>query len=391
MEFDSGEKLAIEGGSPAVRGPTPGWPRQDPAVRAALEQAWSDGSWGRYHGPNVERLTQALAERHQVAHALPCCSGTFAVELALRGLKIERDDEVVVAGYDFPGNFRAIEAVGALPVLADIRSDNWALDLAGLEAAIGPRTRAVIVSHLHGSLADMAGICDLAQRRGLSVVEDACQAAGARLGGRPVGSWGDVGVHSFGGSKLLTAGRGGALVTRHAEVFQRAKIYHERGNQAFPLSELQAAVLWPQLQTLDEDNLLRRRAAGELLRLVAGLPGLRPVVLPPPPEEPGLYKLGYYFQPEELAECDIRRFVAAVQAEGVPLDRGFPGFVLRSQRRCRAAGDLAASRRAAQATLVLHHPVLLEPAETLRAVAHGLKKVCARFKADGRHRTGHSG
>lgn len=389
MNHDLNEKLAIEGGTPAFGGPPPVWPRQDPAVRAALEQAWADGSWGRYHGPNGERLTQALAQRHEVEFAMLCCSGTFAVELALRGLKIQPDDEVILAGYDFPGNFRAIEAVGAVPVLADIRTDNWALDLVGLDSAVGARTRAIVVSHLHGSVADMPGICELAGRRGLSVVEDACQAAGGRLAGRPLGSWGDVGVHSFGGSKLLTAGRGGALVTRHAEVFQRAKIYNERGNQAFPLSELQAAVLWPQLATLDEYHRRRKTAVRELLRLTTGLAGLRPVALPQPPAEPAFYKLGLYFQPEELAECDIRRFVAAAQAEGVPLDRGFPGFVLRSQRRCRAAGELPNSRRAAQATLVLHHPVLLESSETLHAVAHGLKKISARFDARGGHQAGH--
>lgn len=382
MEFEPGERLAIEGGTPAVSAPLPTWPRKDPAVLAALEQAWHDGSWGRYHGPHCEQLARELARRHQVERVLLCCSGTFAVELALRGLKVERDDEVILAGYDFPGNFRAIEAVGAVPVLADIRADNWALDVARLESAIGPRTRVILVSHLHGGLADMAAICGLAQRRGLAVVEDACQAAGASVAGRPVGSWGDVGVLSFGGSKLLTAGRGGALLTRHAEIHQRAKIYNERGNQAFPLSELQAAVLGPQLAVLDELHCHRRAAVAQFLELLAGLPELRPVASHPHPSEPGFYKLGFYFQPAGLAERDIGRFVAAVQAEGVPLDRGFAGFVRRSQRRCRVADELPNSQWATEATLVLHHPVLLEPSETLREMARGIAKVCRRFQAN---------
>jgi dTDP-4-amino-4,6-dideoxygalactose transaminase len=345
-------------------------------VRAALEAALNDGSWGRYQGRHEERLVAAWAERQQAPHALVCCSGTFAVELALRGLKVEPDEEVVLAGYDFPGNFRAIEAIGAVPVLVDIRADNWTLDPAAVTSALGPRTRAVLVSHLHGGMTDMAGMRALADRHGIAIVEDACQAPGASISGRPAGSWGDVGVFSFGGSKLLTAGRGGAISCRDADVWQRAKIYCQRGNHAFPLSELQAAVLLPQIERLDQDNARRRAAAGQLTQRIAGLPGLRPLVNPTQPAEPSFYKLGLHYEPASLGDCSIERFVAATQAEGVPLDRGFRGFVLRSSRRCRRVDDLANSRRAADSTLLLHHPILLEPQQTVAAVAEAIAKVC---------------
>jgi dTDP-4-amino-4,6-dideoxygalactose transaminase len=184
---------------------------------------------------------------HQVEHVLPCASGTIAVELALRGLGVVAGDEVILAAYDFGGNFRAIDAIGARPVLVDIGLNHWCLDADLLSQAISKSTRAVIVSHLHGTLANMRRIMEVAKDMQLGIVEDACQVPGAIVQGRPAGSWGDVGVLSFGGSKLLTAGRGGALLTSRADVFQRAKIYHERGNQAFPLSELQCAVLPPQI------------------------------------------------------------------------------------------------------------------------------------------------
>jgi dTDP-4-amino-4,6-dideoxygalactose transaminase len=371
--------LAIHGGRRALAVDPPAWPPADDDVRLALERAWADGSWGRYHAGHTEHLAAELARMHDVEFVELCCSGTLAVELALRGLKIGAPDEVILAGYDFPGNFRAIEATGAKPVLVDVEADGWLLDVDALCAAKSDRTRAVIVSHLHGQLADMPRLMDLARQHGLAVVEDACQATGATLAGRVAGSWGDVGVLSFGGSKLLTAGRGGAILTRDTEVHQRAKIFCQRGNHAFPMSELQAAVLVPQLELLAQRNETRRFAVRRLLAAAANLPGLRPLTHRTPEAEPSYYKLAWRYVPQELHDCPIDDFVAALQAEGLPFDRGFRGFALRSQRRCRKVGPLEHSRRAAETTIVLHHPILLEPPARIDAVAHGMAKVTRAF------------
>src|SRR5262249_26710151 len=148
--------------------------------------------------------------------ALTCGSGTFAVELALRALKIGAGHEVVIAAYDYPGNFLNIHAVGAMPVLADLDAENWNMSVARLGEAVGPATKAVLVSHLHGGVVPMREVTALAAERGIAVIEDAAQMPGAIIQGQKAGTWGDVGIFSFGGSKLLTAGRGGALLTRHA-------------------------------------------------------------------------------------------------------------------------------------------------------------------------------
>jgi perosamine synthetase len=334
------------------------WPLADEAVREALERAFADGSWGRYHGPHCARLRADLAAMHGVEHVTLCSSGTVTVELALRGLKVSAGDEVILAGYDFPGNFRAIEAIGARPVLVDIDPRTWCLDAACLAAAIGPDTRAVIVSHLHGGMAEMQRMVTLAQERGLAVVEDACQAPGATIDGRLAGTWGDVGVLSFGGSKLLTAGRGGALMTSHAEVHQRIKVFCERGNDAFPLSELQAAVLLPQLQRLDERNRKRRENVARILAATASYGVLR-ALQNPAGVEPSFYKLAWLLAADQPLTTDREAFLAAAQAQRIPLDAGFRGFALRSSRRCRVAGELNHSAAAAAQTIVLHHPVLL--------------------------------
>jgi perosamine synthetase len=342
---------------------------------AALAAAYQDGSWGKYDGPNCQRLEEALREMNQVEHAFLCSSGTIAVELALRGLKIGPGDEVLLAGYDFPGNFRAVEAVGAKPVLIDFIENSWSLDVLQIPLAVSSQTKAVIASHLHGTLVDMRNLMTLAKEHGLSVVEDACQAPGALVQGKPAGSWGDVGVHSFGGSKLLTAGRGGAIVTRRDDVLQRIKIFSERGNQAFPLSELQAAVLLPQIPKLAKRNEIRWNNVQRLLQAVSSQSVFQPI---PPPAEgdlPSFYKLGWLLEPSLTAQTDneaeqIRQsFVCSLQQAGLPFDTGFRGFAKRTTQRCRVVGDLPNARRAANSTLLMHHPVLLQPPEVMDPVA----------------------
>ena len=368
------EQLAIRGGPPACPQGPPPWPPRDPAVEAALRQVYADGDWGRYHGAQCASLAGELAEFHVTEHVTLCCSGTIAVELALRGLGVGPGDEVMLAAYDFPGNFRAIEAAGARPVLVDVDPRDWNLDAAGLSAALQSNCKALIVSHLHGGVVPMRELMEFAAAHGLAVVEDACQAAGGMVEGRRAGVWGHAGVLSFGGSKLLTAGRGGAVLTADAAIHQRIKVYSDRGNQAFPLSELQAAVLRPQLQQLPQRNARRLAAVDRLVAALSGAPQVVPLPCRAPDSQPAYYKLGLQYHGAEDGPTR-EEFLAAVQAEGVALDAGFRGFAGRGPRRCRKAGDLQHARAAAERMMVLHHPVLLESDETIDQVAAAITKV----------------
>jgi perosamine synthetase len=374
-------KLAIDGAAPSVPEGPPGWPPTDEDIRRALLAVYEDGSWGRYHGPHCERLRGLLAEMHGVDHAMACSSGTIAVELALRGLGVGPGEEVILAGYDFPGNFRAVEAVGATPVLIDIDPNTWCLDPRHIADATSEKTRAVIVSHLHGGMASMREIMAIAGERGLNVVEDACQAPGAAVDGRVAGTWGDVGVLSFGGSKLLTAGRGGAIVTRDAAIEQRARVFAERGNDAFPLSEMQAAVLCPQLEKLAERNKRRGEAVARLTQQMVDTEGLAGVQNASD-VSPSYYKMAWRYDPKNWSDVERERFLATMRAEGVALDEGFRGFTRRSSRRCRRVGNLEYSERAAAQTVLLHHPVLLEPIETIDRVAQAFAKVRSALVQD---------
>jgi perosamine synthetase len=363
-------------GGPAVRpqGPPP-WPPADEEVLQALQEAFRDGSWGKYHGQYVKRLEERLAEYFGVEFSLTCASGTFAVELALRALRVGAGDEVITAAYDYPGNFLSVHAVGATPVLVDVAAGNWNLDPAALVAARTAATRAIIVSHLHGGMAPMREVMDFAAAHGLRVVEDAAQVPGGLIQGRKAGTWGDAGVLSFGGSKLLSAGRGGALVTHHADVYQRARAFEFRGNILSPLSELQAAVLLPQLARLDARNAQRAANAKQLVEALRDIAGLRPFVNACADAEPAYYKLGFQFDAAAFG-LSRARFIDACRAEGIAFDAGFrAAHVGRSPNRFRAAGDLSQAERAHEGTVVLHHPVLLGSAGDLCEVTAAVTKV----------------
>ena len=369
---------AIFGGAPVRPQGPPDWPLADEAILEAMREAYRDGSWGRYHGGHVARLEQRLAQIHGVDHVLTCGSGTFAVELALRALKVGAGDEVVLAAYDYGGNFLSVHAVGARPVLVDVDGENWNLAPENLAAAIGPATRVVIVSHLHGGLAPMREIMEIAGRQGVAVIEDAAQAPGARVEGREAGTWGDVGILSFGGSKLLTAGRGGAVLTNRADAAQRTRLWLQRGNHVCPLSELQAAVLGPQLDQLADRNARRFRAARLLEDQLRGVPGLRLFHNRALEDsEPAYYKLGFQFDSESFG-LDREHFVAAMRAEGIAIDAGFRALhVGRSPSRWRSAGPLPEAERAHHGVVVLHHPILLGQDSDLEQVARAAAKIHA--------------
>ncbi len=375
-DFQADSPLAVEGGPGWFTGRKWPWPPADEEIGRSLQRLWHSGDWGRYTPPVLEQLRGELCRRFGVEGAWLCSSGTVAVELALRGLGIKPGQEVLLAGYDFPGNFRAIEAVGARPVLVDLAPGAWHLDPEAIPAACSPQTRAVIVSHLHGMLAPMPRILEVARACGLLVLEDACQCPGATIAGRAAGSWGDAGVLSFGGSKLLTAGRGGAVLSSQAEVLQRIKVFAGRGNDAFPLSALQGAVLLPQLEKMHQRHRKRLAAAAHLVEKLRQAPGVQVPPLPgPDAASPAFYKLGLWL-PEAQARPELRpRWLQAAAAEGIPLGEGFRGFATRGARRCRRVGPLEQARRAAAATLLLDHAALLAPPEVVEALGRRLVQI----------------
>lgn len=370
------DRPAILGGAPLCASGPPDWPGVDPEVSEAVGRALRTGSWGKYHGPSVPALVDLLAEAHGVPHAILCCSGTAAIELALGGVPIGSGDEVILSAYDFKGNFSDVLAVGGVPVLVDVLPGNWNLDSKQLAAAISPRTRAILVSHLHGGVVDMPAVMGFARQHQLVVIEDAAQCPGAWIHGRTAGTWGDVGVLSFGGSKLVSAGRGGALVTSRDDIAQRVRLRTQRGNEAYPLSELQAAAVIPQWRRLPDFNARRRAAVARLCERATELPGLRLFGNPPSDSLPGYYKLGIQYDPAEFGGLSRDRFSAAFRAEGIALDAGFRALhKIHAARRYRAVGSLEEAGQADEGILTLHHPILLEGDAAAELVVAAVNRV----------------
>jgi dTDP-4-amino-4,6-dideoxygalactose transaminase len=302
------------------------------------------------------------------------------LEIALKGVNVKPGDEVLVSGYDFKGIVASVLAVGAVPVVVDIEIDSLAPLPDDYAKAATEKTRAIVVSHLHGNVAFIEQIVEWAKPKGIAVVEDACQAPGAMILGRRAGTTGDVGVLSFGGSKLLTAGRGGAVLTSDPRIAQRIRLHLERGNHAFPLSELQAAVLLPQLESLDDDNHRRMQSVrwlSERLRETSfeATDCVRIDAMP------AFYKLGLLPKSERWSGASREESAAALRAEGVAIDEGFkPVASLLARSRFRSTGNLLWSSVIGGQIFVLHHPVLSAGEDELELVVRAINKVSAAIK-----------
>jgi dTDP-4-amino-4,6-dideoxygalactose transaminase len=369
------ERPVILGGSPVRPEGPPSWPIADADVAAAISAAVADGSWGQYLGPHVAQCESTLSELLGVSHAITCASGTLAVEVGLRALGVGPGDEVILAAYDFEPTFVSIHALGATPVLVEVERHGTCLYPDCLAAAITTRTKAIIATHLHGGLASMSAVLDIARQHGVRVLEDAAQAAGGTIEGKPAGTWGDMGVLSFGGSKLVTSGRGGAMVTAQSEIAQRVRLALARGiQQLAPLSEIQAAALVPQLRQLPERTEHRHRMVKHLNALIAEIPGLLCVSREAPESRPAFYKLGYLLD-EQAFGLNRDRFVAALRAEGIAFDPGFRALhVGRSPARYKAIGSLEQAEIAGRTVVGLHHPVLSLGIDEVEQVAAALWK-----------------
>jgi len=346
----------------------PTWPITDDRIRSVMEQLLRDGSWGRYHGPHCDNLRESLAEFHSTEHVHLCSSGTSAIELCLRSVNVQPEDEVILAAYDYKANLANVLAIGARPVLVDTQPGRPVIEVAHLAAAMSPHTKAIICSHLHGCMAPIDDVMSFAREHNLSVIEDACQVPGASIADRRAGTIGHVAALSFGGSKLITAGRGGAVLTSDAGIAQRIRLYTQRGNDAYPLSEMQAAVVLPQLEQLDARNQQRRTAVDFLRQSLAVNAPVTMLWDAADNVDPAWYKVAFLLNGASVEQRDV--FAHQRRTAGLALDAGFSALHLtHAKSRFRKVGDLANAVELHAQLLTLHHPVLLSNRSVLTSVA----------------------
>jgi perosamine synthetase len=265
-------------------------PLSEPTLGATEEaylRACIEENWVATNGRFVREFENLFATLHGCRAALSVASGTAALHLAMAELGIGPGDEVLVPALTFVATANAVRYTGATPVFVDVDPLTYTIDPAHAASLVGERTRALIAVHLYGHPADMNPLCALARTNGLALVEDAAGALGACYRGQPCGTIGDLGVFSFNGNKLITAGGGGMLLARDPARLEHMRHLSLQGREPgtveylhdevafnYALSNLHAAIGLAQLERLEELLAHRRWLAARYADALAWAPGL---------------------------------------------------------------------------------------------------------------------
>ena len=333
----------------------PRWPPDWPEIEQSIGDALRTGAWGRYHSANHDVLRSGIAETFSCDDVRLTCSGTAAIEISLRAAGIGPGDEVILAAFDYPGNFRCIELLGAKPVLVDVDASNFSIDPDSIGLARSPQVKAVVASHLYGHPAAIEKIRETCDAEDWVLIEDACQVPGLLIRDRPAGTFGDIATLSFGGSKPLTAGCGGAVLSNHPRWTARIDALVDRPSDAFALSSLQAAVLSPQLSRLRSMNRIRQSAADAIACAARRFPRWKVHVVTDPLVTPAHYKLAV-----SAPSVDERAVIVSRAKDiGLPIGGPFRSLHRSSAKRCRKPVELTDAARLSDTLFVIDHSALL--------------------------------
>ena len=402
------EALAIHGGKPIRERPFARWPEFGNEERESLVRVLESGSWGGHPSPNREALafSREFARYLGAKHVVPCTSGTSALHLALQAARLSPGAEVVTSAYSFVATVGSIAQAGCLPIPVDVEPSSLCLDPNAVQAAIGPRTEAILPVHLASSMADMDRLSELAQRHGLALIEDCAHTPGAQWNGRAAGTLGDFGCFSMQSSKLLSAGEGGAVSARSTQDADRLWSLvncgrKEPGYDDFPeqmlghnlrMTEWQAALLRAQLRRLDAQHERRSERVAQLAGEIDTIPGLSLLEADPRVTRRTHYQTILRYDAEAFEKVPRDHALLALQAEGLPCwgrfylpineDRLFapdpttnPAMGLGLD--LRSAEFPVAKRAAYEETIWLPHELFLGTPEDVRDIATMLARVQA--------------
>ncbi|MGH2942787.1 MAG: aminotransferase class I/II-fold pyridoxal phosphate-dependent enzyme [Solirubrobacteraceae bacterium] len=403
---------AILGGEP-VAALRSSWPVCGDREAALTASALASGRWSG-EGPMEREFESSFAGLHTAAHGLCVANGTVALQLALEALDVGVGDEVVVPGLTWQATAAAVLDVNATPVLVDVAPQTLCLEPALVEAAITPRTKAIVPVHLYGAVADLDAIGAIAERHGLAVIEDCAHAHGACWRDRGVGSTSAVGAFSFQASKTLTAGEGGFVTSGDDRIYERLYSLRNCGRRRpasadadwtpiqsgnYRMTELQAAVLLGQLERFEDQR--RRRAAGAaaLDGAIGAIAGISPQRCDERVTRRSLYAYAFDYDPAAFAGLSAASFRRALELEcGVafrapyrPLDMSAL-YRPQTKRRHRLGAEywaaidpsrhsLPAARRAHEQTVVFSHEVLLEDPADVLCIATAIERLRASAEA----------
>lgn len=337
--------LAILGGSPVRTTPFTPWPQFSDKEETRILEVLRGRAWGGqpFPGKYATRFAAGFARLHDTSYGQCVNTGTVAIQAALKAIGIEPGDEVLVPAYTWEGTVGPVLLVNAVPVFVDVNPDSYCMDAAAAEAAITPKTRAILPVHLGMRFADMDALPEIARKHSLKIVEDCAHAHGGKWRGKGAGSMGDLGAFSFQSSKLITSGEGGIVLTNNLEYHERVQTYINAGRASvtdqfrhrtigfnYRLGEFQAAVLSAQLESLPEQSVIRMANMAYFEQQLAKTTGIG--LLKAEPRITTLAPYGFvlkYFS-EQVKDIPRAAFVAALQLEGIPCDGLFYEPVYRS-------------------------------------------------------------
>lgn len=313
----------------------PKWPVSTDRELELLRQVLESERWGGYH-EFVGRFEREFSTFQHCAHGVSAVNGTVTLEMALEAAGIGPGAEVIVPAISFISTATAVSRTGAVPVFVDIEPYSFNMDPERAKAAIGPKTRAIIVVHFGGPMADMDRLGALAAERGLILIEDAAHAHGSEWRGRRAGSLGLAGSFSFQNSKVMTAGEGGILLSNDEEFAARARSIADQGRRAgggwffhyslgtnYRITAFQAAVLLAQLERLPQQICTRSRNAKLLVDALADVPGLRFQEIPAQADANSWYLLLGRVDAARLGKTRDQ-FHKAVTGLGIPCSPFYP-------------------------------------------------------------------
>jgi len=329
-------KPALLGGGPIRKEPFPSWPK----IASNDESAWSDvlhqGRWCRLDGNYANRFEEAWARMLGAKGCLATASGTTALLTSLSALGIGPGDEVIVPPYTFVATVNVVLLRFALPVFVDTDRETLQIDANKIEAAITPRTKAILPVHLGGSPADMDRILAVAKKHNLAVLEDACQAHLAEWRQLKVSTVGDLGCFSFQASKNLNSGEGGAILSNDEELLERCRSFHNNGRGAqgstfgfvrngsnHRITEFQAALLGEQLTRLENQTRTREQNAVYLTGLLREIPGIFPARMYSGCTRNAYHLYMFRYDPNAFTGLPRAKFLKALEAEGIPCSGGY--------------------------------------------------------------------
>jgi dTDP-4-amino-4,6-dideoxygalactose transaminase len=330
--------LALKGGKKVAEGVAwPAWPIVDDEDRKAVLGAVDSRNWCcLFANSQVKAFENTYAKFHDAKYAIAVANGTVSIELALIAAGVVPGDEVLVPAVTFIASASAIACVGAIPIFVDCDPETYQISPNAVAAAIKRRTKAIVAVHYGGYPADLDALVAIARKYKLALIEDCAHAHGTEWNGRKVGAIGTAGSFSFQGSKSLTAGEGGVVLTDDAALAERARLLHNIGrvpgkpgyehymlSSNYRMTEFQGALLLSQMRRLREQTEKKHENGlflAEGLRQIGGLEPLK--------SDPRITKRGYYFfigryNPGAFEGVPLDKFRAALNAEGIPNGNGY--------------------------------------------------------------------